>query len=54
MGSKPDGGTVRRKRRAHWRWQLCGPGRSIRKRIRVRQSYVLVKRRETTNYELPL
>lgn len=45
---------ARRRRKAHWRTQMCGPGRSIPKRIRVRGTFVKVRRKASPNYELPL
>lgn len=45
---------ARRRRKAHWRTQMCGPGRTVPRRIRVRGTFVTIRPRKTSNYELPL
>lgn len=43
----------RRRRRAHWRWQRHGPDRCMRKRVRIEESFALVRVRSCVNLELP-
>lgn len=41
---------VRVKRREHWRDQRYGPGRSLTKKVRIRETYVMGWRLKDANY----
>ena len=45
---------IRRPRREHKRWQLCGPGRTELRHVTVRATHARVLVGASANYELAL